>query len=189
MTGKTHPQRVGTARRWAAMGLCVALLAGAGLAEEEAKSPEPLESELIGIRNMIMNASSKLKNDIVGVDPNSANAPATPAGKCCAMNLERIGKRVGAAHRILADFDRCYTESGNQNMVMSVRVARSDLTAFSRTVSSFANAPNKALARGALQAMTRTYNLLRNTAVSLEPCEGLESAVDPDEPSGTSEDE
>ena len=187
MTGKTHRQRAGAAARWAALGLCLALLAGSGLAQEEAKSPEPLDAELIGIRKMVRNASSKLKNDIVGIDAPYGSAPATPAGRCCAKNLERIAQRVGAAHRILGDFDRCYTQSGNQDMVMSVSVAKSDLVAFAKTASAFANAPTKMQAQGALQAMTRTYNLLRETAVSLEPCEGLESSVDPDEQSGTSQ--
>jgi hypothetical protein len=52
----------------------------------------------------------------------------------------------------------------------------------------FAKAPNKHQAQGAFQAMTRTYNLLRETAISLAPCEGLESLTEPDESGGSSED-
>lgn len=158
------------------------------MAREEAKSPEPLEAELIGIRNTVINASAKLRNDITGIQPDVPGAPATPAGICCAQNLKRIDKRLRAAHRILGDFDRCYAAAGNESMVLAARVAMSDLIAFARTVAAFAKAPTKGQAAGALDAMTRTYNLLRETAVSLEPCEGLESLPAPDESSGRSED-
>ena len=181
MTDKTLQSRTVGAGRWAAVGLLVILFGGLGLAEEEAKSPEPLETELIGIRNAIRNASVKLKNDIIGIQSSGANAPATPAGRCCANNIEKIEKRIATANRILGDFDRCYVDAGREDMVLSGRVARSDLAAFSKTLSAFANAPNKSQARGALQAMTRTYNLLRESAVSLAPCEGMESLILPEE--------
>ena len=188
MTGKTLLSRAAAAGRRAAVGLSVVLLGGLALAQEEAKSPEPLESELVGIRNAIINASVKLKNDIVGIQSSGTSAPATPAGRCCAKNLDNIKKRIVAAHRILESFDRCYVEAGQDDMVLAGRVARSDMAAFSRTLSAFANAPNKHQAKGALQAMTRTYNLLRETAVSLTPCDGLESLIGPDEGSEPSED-
>ena len=188
MAGKTPRQLTGAAGRWATIGLCAAVFAGPGMAQKEAKAPEPLETELIRIRKMITNASAKLKNDIVGIGSHEAAAPATPAGQCCANNLQRIEQRVRVARRILEDFDRCYAEEGNQDMVMSVRVAKSDLVAFTKTASFFADAPTKGRARAGLNAMTLTYNLLRETAVSLEPCEGVESKIDPDEESRTSED-
>jgi len=188
MTGKTLLSRTAAAGRRAAVGLTVVLLGGLALAQEEAKSPEPLESELIGIRNAIINASTKLKNDIVGIQSSGTGAPATPAGRCCAKNLENIEKRIVAAHRILESFDRCYVDAGQDDMVLAGRVARSDMAAFSKTLSAFANAPNKQQAKGALQAMTRTYNLLRETAVSLTPCDGMESPIGPEEGSESSED-
>lgn len=181
MTARTPLRRAARGGRWAAVGLAIAIFAGFGLAREEAKSPEPLETELIGIRNVITNASSKLKNDIVGVQTSGSNAPDTPAGRCCAWNLEKIGKRVEAAHRILEDFDRCYVNTGQGDMVLAGRVARSDLVSFSKALDAFAKAPNKYMAQGALQAMTRAYNLLRETATSLAPCAGVESLTEPDE--------
>jgi len=188
MTGKTPRHRFGAAGRWAAIGLCVAVLAGPGMAEEEAKSPEPLETELIGIRKSLINASAKLRRGVIGIQSETPNVPNTPAGKCCATNLERIGHRVGVVQRILGDFDRCYAEQGNQDMLIAVRLAKQDLGGFSKTVSAFANAPSRGQAQGALDATTRTYNLLRETAITLEPCEGLVSTVDPDEEgSSTSE--
>ena len=187
MTGKTLRLRAAVARRWAAFGLCI-VFAGFGMAAEEAaKSPEPLESELIGIRNAIINASTKLKNDILGIQSHDSGVPATPAGKCCGKNLQNIEKRLRATQRILGDFDRCYTSAGNQDMVLATSIARADMIAFARTTAAFAKAPSKAQAQGALDAMTRTYNLLRQTAVSLEPCEGLESLTRPDESSPQSE--
>jgi hypothetical protein len=188
MTGKTLRPRAAVARRWAAFGLCVFLFAGIGMAaEEKAKSPEPLETELIGIRHAIINASTKLKNDIVGVQSNDPGAPATPAGQCCAKNLQNIQKRLRAAQRILGDFDRCYASAGNEDMVLATRMAQADLIAFAKTAAAFAKAPSKGQAKGALDAMTRTYNLLRESAVSLQQCEGLESMTLPDDSSGRSE--
>ena len=188
MIGKTSRLRTAVARRWAAFGLCV-VFAGFGMAAtEDAKSPEPLEPELIGIRRAIINASTKLKNDIVGIQSHDSGVPATPAGTCCAKNLQTIEKRLRAAQSILGDFDRCYTSAGDDDMVLATRIARADLIAFAKTAAAFAKAPNKAQAKGALDAMTRTYNLLRETAVSLEPCEGLESMTLPDESTQRSED-
>jgi hypothetical protein len=181
MTGKTLRPCAAVARRWAAFGLCIVIVGLGMAAEEEAKSPEPLETELIGIRKAIINASIKFKNDIVGIQSQDSGAPATPAGQCCAKNLQNIEKRLRAAQRIIGDFDRCYTASGNEDMILAASIARADLIAFAKTAAAFAKAPNKAQAQGALQAMTRAYNLLRETAVSLEPCEGLESMTLPDE--------
>ena len=188
MTGKTLLSRTAAAGRWAALALSVALFGGFALAQEEAKSPEPLESELVAIRNSVKNASAKLKNDIVGIQSGDPQAPVTPARSCCSKNLARIEKRIATSHRILEDFDRCYTNAGQDEMVLASRVAKSDLISFSRALSAFAKAPNKGQAQGALHAMTRFYNLLRETAVSLTPCEGLESVTEPDEGSEQSED-
>jgi hypothetical protein len=165
----------------------LAVLASPGTAEEVAKSPEPLEAELIGLQKSITNASAKLRRDVVGIQSEAPNAPNTPAGKCCATNLERIGRRVNAAHRILGDFDRCYSEQDNQDMLIAVRIAKQDLFMFAKTIVAFANAPTKSEAQGALEGITRSYNLLRDTAISLEPCEGLVSTIDPDEELSTSE--
>jgi hypothetical protein len=187
MTGKKAGHRVGGAGRWAAIGLCLAVLASPGMAEEEAKAPEPLEAEMLGLRKSITNASAKLRRDVVGIQSEVPNVPNTPAGKCCATNLERIGRRVNAAQRILGDFERCYSEQGNQDMLIAVRIAKQDLFMFAKTILAFANAPTKSQAQGALEAVTRTYNLLRDTAISLEPCEGLVSTIDPDEEYSTSE--
>jgi hypothetical protein len=180
MAGKSHSLRK-LARRGAALGLCLASFVALAAAEEPPKAPEPLETELLGIQNSVTNASSKLRNDIVGIASPESGVPDTPAGRCCAKNLENIAKRIAAAYRILQDFDRCYSDAGNTDMVLTARMAVSDLKAFSATVGAFAKVPTKGEAHGALQAMTRAFNLMRKTVVKLEPCEGLESVVDPEE--------
>jgi hypothetical protein len=103
--------------------LCSAWLCAAHAAE--AQSPEPLETELIRARNMIINASSKLRNDVMGLAPDQGQAPATVARSCCSANLEQIEAAIRESARILQDFDRCYEERGNTDMVLRARVARS----------------------------------------------------------------
>jgi len=160
-------------RGWAATCGTLALLCGAwvgGPRAEEPKAPEPLETELIRVRNSIINASSKLKNDVVGISSEEAGAPATPGRSCCSGNLKYIEEAIREAARILEAFDRCYEQAGNTDMVLLSRVTRSDLATFARTLQGFADARTKREAQAGLDAMSRTYNLLRDTAVGLATC-------------------
>jgi len=148
--------------------LCSAWLCAAHAAE--AQSPEPLETELIRARNMIINASSKLRNDVMGLAPDQGQAPATVARSCCSANLEQIEAAIRESARILQDFDRCYEERGNTDMVLRARVARSDLSMLAQSLPAFADARGKREAQGALQEMSRNYNVLRENAVGLAAC-------------------
>jgi hypothetical protein len=186
MSGKPLGHRARNAGRRVAVLLCALAIASPGMTEEDPKAPEPLETPLMGIQKAMINASAKLKNDIIGMRSEYPNAPATPAGECCAKNLMRIEQRIGTAYRILEAFDRCYAAEDNQDMLIAVRLAKSDLAAFARTVPQFAQAPTKSQARGGLNSMTRTYNLLRETAAALTPCEGMEIEVEAYEATGTS---
>jgi len=146
--------------------------------KEVPKAPEPLEAELVGIRNAIINASAKLRNGVVGISAESEGLPSTPARDCCAANVRRIETRIVTAARLLDAFDRCYDTEGNQDMLLSCRVAKSDLLAFANALQQFVRAPTRDKTQAGLDGMTRTYNLLRDTSVKLEPCELLESPVD-----------
>lgn len=172
MAARNSPTRLDG--RWVRAGaplaalLCSAWLGAAHAAE--AQSPEPLETELIRARNMIMNASSKLRNDVMGVTPGQGSAPATVARSCCSANLEQIEAAIRESARILHDFDRCYEERGNTDMVLRTRVALSDLSMLAQSLPAFADARGKREAQGALQEVSRNYNVLRENAVGLEAC-------------------
>jgi len=165
--------RSGTSSRWArraAVALCVALCAVPWPADEPKTALEPLETELNKIRGAVSNATVKLKNDVMGIAPGEGTVPPTPAWKCCANNLQRIEASVGKMRRVLEELDRCYEAEGDEEMLLGVRVAKSDLTMFVKMVPQFSDAPAKNQAMRGLDAMTRTYNLFRDTAVSLRPC-------------------
>ena len=161
--------------RWTRAGarLAAALLCGAGIGAvlaAEAQAPEPLETELIRARNMIINATSKLRNDVLGVAPGQGTAPATIARSCCSANLEQIEGAIRESARILKDFDRCYEARGDTDMVLRARVALSDLSTFGQSLPAFADARGKREAQGALQEISRNYNILRENAVGLDAC-------------------
>lgn len=162
-------------RRPAAGALAALALAFLGTAwsaargAEESTAPEPLEAELILIRNLIINARSKLNNDVVGF-ATTDGAPATPGRSCCSGNLEQIDAALQEASRILTEFDRCYEKDGNPDMVLHARVTQSDLATFARSLPQFADAGTKPLAQEALRSMSRAYNAMRDTALGLATC-------------------
>lgn len=137
---------------------------------EEKKAPEPLEAALVGVRNSIINASVKLKNDVLGIGEGQEAGPPTPGRSCCSGNLKYIEETLRETARILETFDRCYEEAGNTDMVLLARVTRMDLAAFAQTLAPFADARTKRDAQAALQALSRAYNQLRDTAVGLGVC-------------------
>jgi hypothetical protein len=139
-------------------------------ADEPKTAPEPLETELIKVRSAVRNASVKLKNNVIGIVPGDGSVPPTPAWKCCANNLQRIDSSVGEMRRILEELDRCYEAEGDEEMLLGVRVAKSDLTMFAKMVPRFSDAFVKDTATTEIYTMTRTYLLFRETAVSLRPC-------------------
>ena len=153
--------------------LAAALLCGAAYGAAgapEAQAPEPLETELVRARNMIMNASSKLRNDVLGLGPGQGAAQPTTARSCCSANLEQIEVAIRESARILKEFDRCYEERGDTDMVLLARVALSDLSMFGQSLPGFADARGKREAQAALQEVSRNYNVLRQTAVGLSAC-------------------
>jgi hypothetical protein len=173
--------------RWTRAGarLAAALLCGAGIGAvlaAEAQAPEPLETELIRARNMIINATSKLRNDVLGVAPGEGSAPATIARSCCSTNLEQIEEAIRESARILKDFDRCYEARGDTDMVLRARVALSDLSTFGQSLPAFANARGKREAQGALQEISRNYNVLRENAVGLDGCGDVAVRAAPSSP-------
>jgi hypothetical protein len=172
--------RFGTFSRWvrrSALALCIALCAVPWPAEEPKTAPEPLETELIRVRNAVRNASVKLKNNVMGMVPGDGSVPPTPAWKCCANNLKRIEASVGEMRRILEELDRCYEVEGDEKMLLDVRVAKSDLTMFAQTVPRFSDAPVRDQALRGLDTMTRAFLLFRDTAVSLRPCGDIQAGT------------
>jgi hypothetical protein len=150
----------------------IALLCGASVQRVragDATAPEPLETELIRARNMITNASSRVRNDIVGMTT-GGGAAETLGRSCCGTNVEKIEGAIRESARILGDFDRCYEKEGDTDMVLRARMAQSDLAVFARTVPYFADSRTKGEAEAALVEMSRAYNALRRTAVGLAAC-------------------
>jgi hypothetical protein len=172
------------APRWsriAPIALCLAALVLPAFAEktEEPKAPEPLETELVGIRTAIINASAKLKNKIVGISDDRSERPPTPAQTCCALSVKKIEERVARAKSILEAMDRCYEIEGDQSMLLDGRVAQSDLHTFEVTVPQFRDAPTREKAQAGIDAMTRTYILLRESSVKLRACERTQTILPP----------
>ncbi len=66
-------------------------------------------------------------------------------------------------------------------MLLAVRVAKSDLLTFAKTVPQFADAPVVGQTKAGLDAMTRAYNLLRDTAVTLRPCGAIGGSINTNE--------
>ena len=166
---------IGGKDRWVRAGapLAAALLCGAWLGAvraAEAQAPEPLETELIRARNMIINASSKLRNDVLGIAPDQGVAAPTIARSCCTANIEQIEAAIRESARILKEFDRCYEGRGDSGMVLRARVALSDLSTLGQSLPAFADARGKREAQGALQVVSRNYNVLRENAVGLDAC-------------------
>ena len=162
--------RLARAATAGALALACCAFGGGAPAEEEKKAPEPLEATLIAMRNSIINASSKLKNDVMGIGPDETGAPPTPGRACCSNNVKFIEESLRETARILETFDRCYEQTGNTDMVLLARVIRQDLPGFAQTLTAFADARTKTAAQGGLHAVSRAYNQLRDAAVGLATC-------------------
>lgn len=155
-------------------------------ADEELRAPEPLETEFVRLRNMIMNAQSKLRNGVQGMSATGPLDASTPARVCCSSNLLRIDERLREIDKLLESFERCYEERLDPEMVTAVQFVKADMAGFRRTVQRFAEAPDRRQASGVLDAVSRGFLLLRETGSKLTPCvTAAESPSETDSPDGT----
>ena len=153
---------------------------GAFAAEGEDRPSDPVvEKEMLRIRGMLYNAEGKFRNNIIGiVEGAKPGAEPTPAQQCCSMNLRLISEAITALELRFDVLSACHDAAEQAEAVVAVEFARGDLVQLKRGMSLFAQAKERRQAGGVLGALTRAFNLLRESVDAIEPCEALPAASD-----------
>ena len=161
--------------------LSVVLLASAVVwAQEPTASPAPtarptptppplpklLEPEMAKMRNMIRNASTKVRANVVGLSGTATR----PAQICCSMNIEAIQAGVVALNGQLDQLGACYEAEADPQMRSNVEFVRSDLTGVRRALIDFSSADEKRRAVMAVDGLSKNYVLLLDSASTLREC-------------------
>src|SRR5262249_35495368 len=125
-----------------------------------------LEPEMLKMRNMIINASTKVRANVVGLGGTATR----PAQICCSMNLEAIHTGTRTLDGLLDQLSACYqTESDNQ-MRSNVEFSRSDVSAVRQALTDFATADDKQRAVMAVDYLSKNYVQLLESMSKLREC-------------------
>jgi hypothetical protein len=153
--------------------LLAMLFLGASVARGANPTPTPpplpslLEPEMLKMRNMIINASNKVRSNVVGL---GGTAGKRPAQICCSMNLEAIHTGTRTLDGLLDQLSACYqTESDNQ-MRSNVEFSRSDVSAVRQALTDFATADDRQRAVMAVDYLSKNYVQLLESLSKLREC-------------------
>jgi hypothetical protein len=128
--------------------------------------PSLLEPEMLKMRNMIVNASTKVRANVVGLGAGGTR----PAQICCGMNLEAIHTGTRTLDGLLDQLSACYqTESDNQ-MRANVEFSRSDVSAVRQALTDFATADDKQRAVMSVDYLSKNYIQLLESLSKLRDC-------------------
>ena len=142
-------------------GLAMLLLGmGAAWGADPTPTPPPLpslvEPEMLKMRNMIINASTKVRSNVVGLGGTATR----PAQICCSMNLEAIHNGSRALEELLDELSACYQSESDDQMRANVEFARSDVAGVRRALGEFATAEDKQRAVMAVEFVSKQYVIL-----------------------------
>jgi len=146
------------------------LVAGRAAWADPAPTPPPiptlLEPEMAKMRNMIRNATTKLRANVVGLGGTATR----PAQICCSMNLEAIHTGSRALEVQLDQLSACYLAESDQQMRANVEFARADVAGVRRSLVDFAQAEDKQRAEMAVDGLSKSYLLMLETFSKLREC-------------------
>jgi hypothetical protein len=146
------------------------LSAGATWAGNPAPTPPPLpsllEPEMLKMRNMITNASTKVRANVVGLGGTATR----PAQICCSMNLEAIHTGTRALAQQLDQLSACYQSESDDQMRANVEFARTDVEGVRRALGDFALAEDRQRAVMAVDFVSKQYVVLLDTLSKLREC-------------------
>ncbi len=152
-------------------GLAILLFsAGAAWGADPTPTPPPLpsllEPEMVKMRNMIINASTKVRANVVGLGGTATR----PAQICCSMNLEAIHAGSRALEQQLDQLSACYQSESDDQMRANVEFARTDVAGVRRALGDFALAEDKQRAVMAVDFVSKQYVVLMDTLSKLREC-------------------
>ena len=139
---------------------------GANPAPTPPPMPSVLEPEMLKMRNMIINASQKVRANVVGLGGTATR----PAQICCSMNLEAIHAGTRALEERLDELGKCYLSESDQQMRSNVEFARSDVAQVRRALGDFASADDKQRAVMSVDFLSKNYVAMMDTFSKLREC-------------------
>ncbi len=142
-------------------------------AEEPKTELERLDVAMNRARDLIRNATMKLKNGVVsGMREQDSAAPDTPAQRCCSGNLDGLAESYRRIGEALERIETCYEERDVTGESLDMLdLAREDLDTLERVTGNFARAGDARTAGGGLAAMQRSFiNLKKSRDGLLEDC-------------------